>query len=65
MFAPSWLMTGLTVLLCVLFFSLGRWQWQRFHMHISRDFQAFWRISETSESDDHDDLCNQFRQMDL
>ena len=30
MFAPSWLMTGLTVLLCVLFFSLGRWQWGRY-----------------------------------
>lgn len=32
MFAPSWLMTGLTVLLCVLFVSLGRWQWGRFEI---------------------------------
>ena len=29
MFAPSWLMTGLTVVLCLLFLSLGRWQWGR------------------------------------
>jgi surfeit locus 1 family protein len=28
-FAPSWLMTGLTVILCLLFLSLGRWQWGR------------------------------------
>ena len=28
-FAPSWLMTGLTALLCVLFVVLGRWQWGR------------------------------------
>ena len=28
-FAPSWLMTGLTVVLCLLFLSLGRWQWGR------------------------------------
>ena len=32
MFAPSWLMTGLTVLLCVLFVSLGRWQWGRYEV---------------------------------
>lgn len=28
-FAPSWLMTSLTVLLLGLFLSLGRWQWER------------------------------------
>jgi surfeit locus 1 family protein len=28
-FAPSWLMTVATVLLCMLFVGLGRWQWQR------------------------------------
>jgi surfeit locus 1 family protein len=28
-FAPSWGFTALTVLLCVLFFYLGRWQWQK------------------------------------
>jgi len=28
-FAPSWLMTSLTVLLLLLFLSLGRWQWIR------------------------------------
>ncbi len=32
MFAPSWLMTGLTVLLCVAFVSLGRWQWGRYEI---------------------------------
>ena len=28
-FAPSWLFTVLTVVLCVAFFYLGRWQWRR------------------------------------
>ena len=28
-FAPSWFFTALTVLLCVAFFFLGRWQWNR------------------------------------
>jgi surfeit locus 1 family protein len=28
-FAPSWLFTMLTAILCVLFVSLGRWQWNR------------------------------------
>lgn len=28
-FAPSWFFTILTVVLCVLFFYLGRWQWHR------------------------------------
>jgi surfeit locus 1 family protein len=28
-FAPSWLMTGLTAALLVLFIALGRWQWDR------------------------------------
>ena len=28
-FAPSWFFTALTVLLCVAFFLLGRWQWNR------------------------------------
>ncbi len=28
-FAPSWTFTALTVLLCVAFFFLGRWQWRR------------------------------------
>ncbi|MCC6171165.1 MAG: SURF1 family protein [Gammaproteobacteria bacterium] len=32
MFAPSWLMTGLTVLLCVSFVALGRWQWGRYEI---------------------------------
>ncbi len=31
-FAPSWLMTGLTLGLLVLFMSLGRWQWGRAEM---------------------------------
>jgi surfeit locus 1 family protein len=29
LFAPSWLMTGLTLVLLVLFIGLGRWQWGR------------------------------------
>jgi len=29
LFAPSWLMTGLTLALLVLFIGLGRWQWGR------------------------------------
>lgn len=28
-FAPSWFFTPLTILLCVAFFFLGRWQWDR------------------------------------
>lgn len=28
-FAPSWIMTVLTIAVCVLFISLGRWQWER------------------------------------
>ena len=28
-FAPSWFFTALTVLLCIAFFYLGRWQWHR------------------------------------
>jgi surfeit locus 1 family protein len=28
-FAPSWTFTTLTVMLCVAFFFLGRWQWHR------------------------------------
>jgi surfeit locus 1 family protein len=28
-FAPSWFFTALTALLCVVFFFLGRWQWNR------------------------------------
>ncbi len=28
-FAPSWTMTALTVALCALFVSLGRWQWDK------------------------------------
>lgn len=32
MFAPSWPMTGLTVLLCALFVMLGRWQWGRYEV---------------------------------
>jgi len=28
-FAPSWFFTILTILLCVAFFFLGRWQWRR------------------------------------
>jgi surfeit locus 1 family protein len=28
-FTPSWGFTALTVLLCVLFFDLGRWQWNK------------------------------------
>jgi surfeit locus 1 family protein len=28
-FAPTWPFTALTVILCVLFFLLGRWQWHR------------------------------------
>ena len=28
-FAPSWFFTALTVLLCIAFFYLGRWQWNR------------------------------------
>ncbi len=31
-FAPSWFFTILTVLLCVAFFYLGRWQWGRGEM---------------------------------
>jgi surfeit locus 1 family protein len=28
-FAPSWFFTSLTIVLCVAFFLLGRWQWRR------------------------------------
>jgi cytochrome oxidase assembly protein ShyY1 len=28
-FAPSWLMTLLTIALCMLFIRLGDWQWDR------------------------------------
>lgn len=28
-FAPSWTFTVLTIVLCVAFFNLGRWQWRR------------------------------------
>ncbi len=38
MFAPSWLMTGLTVLLCSSFVLLGRWQWGR-----AETKQALWQ----------------------
>ncbi|MGH8221294.1 MAG: SURF1 family protein [Steroidobacteraceae bacterium] len=29
MFAPSWVMTALTIALCVAFVQLGRWQWHK------------------------------------
>ena len=28
-FAPSWIFTSLTIVLCIVFFLLGRWQWRR------------------------------------
>lgn len=39
-FSPSWLMTGITVVLLVLFVSLGRWQWGRaeFKQRLADDF---------------------------
>jgi len=41
-FAPSWLMTALTIALCVVFVRLGEWQWQRGE-HRQAEWDAFAR----------------------
>jgi surfeit locus 1 family protein len=41
-FAPSWLMTLLTVALCLLFIRLGEWQWDR-GVHRQAEWDAFAR----------------------
>lgn len=41
-FAPSWFMTVLTLVGCVLFVSLGRWQWERGQAR-EAEWQAFER----------------------
>jgi surfeit locus 1 family protein len=41
-FAPSWLMTLLTIALCVAFVRLGEWQWQR-GVHRQAEWDAFAR----------------------
>ena len=41
-FAPSWLMTALTIALCVVFVRLGQWQWQRGE-HRQAEWDAFAR----------------------
>jgi len=44
-FAPSWLMTLLTVALAVLFVRLGQWQWER-GAHRAAEWEAFARGSD-------------------
>ena len=41
-FSPSWLMTGITIVLLMLFVSLGRWQWGRaeFKQRLAQEFAA-------------------------
>ena len=41
-FAPSWLMTLLTIALCLVFVRLGEWQWQR-GVHRQAEWDAFAR----------------------
>src|ERR1700734_1194567 len=41
-FAPSWLMTLLTIALCLLFVRLGNWQWDR-GVHRQAEWDAFTR----------------------
>jgi surfeit locus 1 family protein len=41
-FAPSWLMTLLTIALCMLFIRLGEWQWDR-GVHRQAEWEAFAR----------------------
>jgi surfeit locus 1 family protein len=41
-FAPSWLMTLLTIALCMAFVRLGEWQWQR-GVHRQAEWDAFAR----------------------
>ncbi len=41
-FAPSWLMTALSIALCVLFVRLGYWQWDR-GVHRQAEWDAFTR----------------------
>jgi surfeit locus 1 family protein len=41
-FAPSWVMTLLTIALCVLFVRLGEWQWDR-GVHRQAEWDAFAR----------------------
>jgi surfeit locus 1 family protein len=41
-FAPSWLMTLLTIALCLAFIRLGQWQWDR-GMHRQAEWDAFSR----------------------
>ena len=41
-FAPSWLMTLLTIALGLLFFRLGQWQWDR-GVHRQAEWDAFAR----------------------
>jgi surfeit locus 1 family protein len=42
LFAPSWLMTLLTVALCLVFLRLGNWQWDR-GVHRQAEWDAFAR----------------------
>jgi cytochrome oxidase assembly protein ShyY1 len=44
-FAPSWVMTGLTVVLSVAFIGLGRWQWERGN-HRQAEWDKFERGAE-------------------
>ena len=41
-FAPSWLMTLLTIALCLAFVRLGQWQWER-GVHRQAEWDAFAR----------------------
>jgi cytochrome oxidase assembly protein ShyY1 len=47
-FAPPWLLTLLTVALCLLFIRLGSWQWQR-GVHRQAEWDAFARGADAPE----------------
>ncbi|HEY1898227.1 MAG TPA: SURF1 family protein [Steroidobacteraceae bacterium] len=48
-FAPSWLMTLLTIALCLLFVRLGEWQWAR-GVHRQAEWDAFARGADAAVS---------------
>jgi len=52
-FAPSWPMTLLTVLLCAAFVALGRWQWRRGE-HRAAEWAAFARGADRALPDPGD-----------
>src|SRR3974390_1575293 len=52
-FAPSWPMTLLTVVLCLAFVALGRWQWRRGE-HRAAEWAAFARGADRALPDPGD-----------